>query len=568
MKWLKQNINTLIVLAILIVLNVIGSYLFTRFDLTDEKRYSISKPTKDFLENLDDVVTVRVYLTGNLPSGMTELEKSIESTLNEFKAYAGINLEYEFVDLNKLGQKVQEEEGKILMSKGLNPISLTVVESGEQTQKVIFPGAVISYKGRIISVNLLENKLGYDQYQILNNSIVLIEYKLANAIQKLQQIHPPVVAFATGHGEVSQEALGEVIKELQDEQFAVSTIDLSIVFKVDEVVDVLVLVKPRIAFTEKEKYKIDQYVMKGGKVIFLLDQMAVEMDSLQGTDFFMAYARDINLDDMLFQYGARVNDDLVLDLQSAKLEIQTGMTNNQPQMQWFNWPYNNLMFGNENHPASRNMAPISGKFTSTIDTIRSANIKKEILLSSSEYSKALLAPVRVFVGIVKEALDPQIFKQKNLPTAVALSGEFQSIFKNRAFTGAYTAMADTIEELRFIEQSEPGAKIILIADGDLLTNHIGKGKKQPVGYAVFGNNNEAMVFDNLPFFMNCVEYLIDDYNLIETRNKVIKLRQLDITKVKEKRQMIQFSNLISPLLLLLLFGFVYAFVRRRKFANQ
>jgi len=567
MNWLKQNINTLIILAILFVVNIIGSYLFTRVDLTDEKRYSISKPTKDFLENLDDVVTVRVYLTGNLPSGMTELEKSIESTLNEFKAYAGKNLEYEFVDLNKLEQKVQEDEGKILMSKGLNPISLTVVESGEQTQKVIFPGAIISYKGRMISVNLLENKLGYDQYQILNNSIVLIEYKLANAIQKLQQIHPPVVAFATGHGEVPQEALGEVIKELQDEQFAVSTIDLTVGYKVDDLVDVLVVVKPRMAFTEKEKYKIDQYLMKGGKVIFMIDQMAVEMDSLQGSDFFLANPRDLNLDDMLFQYGARINDNLVLDLQSAKLEIQTGMANNQPQMQWFNWPYNNLMFGNESHPASRNMAPISGKFTSTIDTIRTAGIQKEVLLTSSEYSKALMAPVRVFLGVVKESMDPQVFKQKNLPTAVALSGEFQSIFKNRAFTGAYTAMSDTVAELKFIEKSVAGAKIILIADGDLLTNHISKGKQQPVGFAVFGNNNEPMVFDNLPFFMNCVEYLIDDHNLIETRNKVIKLRQLDVTKVKEKQQMIQFSTLFSPLLLLMIFAFVYAFTRRRKFAK-
>jgi ABC-2 type transport system permease protein len=567
MKWIKQNINNFLILAMLVVVNVIGSYLFTRFDLTEEKRYSISEPTKDFLRNLDDVVSIRVYLTGNLPSGMKELEKSVEASLNEFKAYAGTNLEFEFVDLNSLDPKVQEAEGKILISKGLNPISLTVVERGEQTQRVIFPGAVITYKGRMISTNLLENKLGYDQYQILNNSIVLIEYKLANAIQKLQQTHPPVLAFATGHGEVRQEALGEVIKELQDEQFAVSTIDLRVGYKVDDLVDVLVFAKPTQAFSEKEKYKIDQYLMRGGKIIFLMDQMAVEMDSLQGTDFFQANTRDLNLDDMLFQYGVRINDDLVLDLQSTKLEIQTGIANNQPQMQWFNWPYFNLMFGNEKHPISKNMAPISGKFASTIDTIRSANIKKEILLTSSEYSKALLAPVRVFIGMVKEDLDPQLFQQKNKSTAVALSGEFESIFKNRAFTGAYTAMADTLEDLKFIEKSALGAKIIVVADGDIITNHIGKGKQQPMGYGIFGNNNDPMVFDNLPFFMNCVEYLIDGNNLIETRTKVIKLRQLDLTKVKERRQMIQFSNLVSPLLSLMIFGFIFAFIRRRKFAH-
>ncbi len=568
MRFIKEHINTVIIIAILAMLNVAGSFVFKRFDLTEEKRYSISEPTKEFLQNLDDVVTVRVYLTGNLPSGMKELEKSIESTLNEFKAYAGNNIEYEFVDLNKFDKKIQEDEGKILMSKGLNPISLTVVEGGEQTQKIIFPGAVITYKGRMISTNLLENKLGYDQYQILNNSIVLIEYKLANAIQKLEQVHPPVVAFTTGHGEVPQTQLGEVIKELQDEQFAVSTIDLTVGYKVDDLVDVLVIAKPVKPFTEKEKYKIDQYVMRGGKIIWLIDQMAVEMDSLQGSDFFMANARDINLDDMLFQYGARVNDDLVMDLQNTKLEIQTGFSNNQPQMQMFNWPYFNLMMGNEEHSVSRNLAPIAAQFSSTIDTIKSAGIKKEILLTTSAYSKAIFAPARVFVGIVKEPLEPSFFKQQNLPTAVALSGKFESIFRNRAFAGAYTAMTDTVDALKFVEESEPGAKMIVIADGDLITNGKRKGKELPVGYGIFGQNNDAMVFDNKPFFLNCIEYLIDDNNLIETRNKVVKLRQLDVTKVKDKRQMIQFNNLISPILILGLFGFLYSFIRKRKFASK
>ncbi len=568
MKFFKENINTFLIIAILLVMNLVGSFFFTRFDLTEEKRYSISSPTKDFLKNLDDVVTVRVYLTGNLPAGMKELEKSIESTLNEFKAYAGKQLEYEFVDLNQYDQKVQEEEGKILMSKGLDPISLTVVEGGEQTQRVMFPGAIVSYKGRMVSTNLLENKVGYDQYQILNNSMVLVEYKLANAIQKLQQTHPPVIAFSNGHGEVSQDQLGEVIKDLQTEQFAVSTINVGVGYAIDELVDVLVFAKPTKPFSEKEKFKIDQYLMRGGKVIWLLDQMVVDMDSLQGKDFYLAKARDLNIDDMLFQYGVRINDDLVLDLQNTKLEVQTGVANNQPQMQWFNWPYFNLMLGNDAHPVSRNLAPISGQFSSTIDTIKNSAIKKEILLSTSAYSKAVFAPARVYIGIVKESTDPNLFKQKDLPTAVALSGEFPSIFRNRAFTGAYTEMIDTIEELKFRESSEPGAKMIVIADGDLITNDQRKGKQLPVGYAVYGNNNDAMVFDNKPFFLNSIEYLIDENNLIETRNKVVKLRQLDATKVKENKSFVQLNTMISPLLILAFFGLVYTFLRRRKFASK
>lgn len=566
MKFLKGHINTILLIGILIFVNVIGSFYFKRLDLTEEKRYSISQPTKDFLENLDDVVTVRVYLTGNLPSGMKELEKSIENTLNEFKAYAGPQLEFEFVDLAEYDKEVQEEEGKILMSKGLNPISLTVVESGEQTQRILFPGAIISYKGRMLSTTLLENKVGYDQYQILNNSMVLVEYKLANAIQKLQQTHQPVVAFSSGHGEVGQAQLGEVIKDLQAEQFAVSTIDLAVGNKIDDLVDVLVFTKPTKAFSEKEKYKIDQYLMRGGKILWLLDQMAVDMDSLQGKDFYLAQARDINLDDMLFQYGVRINDDLILDLQNTRLEIQTGLVNNQPQMQWFNWPYFNLMLGNNEHPVSRNLAPIAGRFSSTIDTIKSKGIQKEILLTSSPYAKALFAPARVYLGLVKESMDPALFKQADLPTAVYLSGEFPSIFRNRAFTGAYAAMIDTVEELKFLDKSVEEAKMIVVSDGDLITNQIRKGKQLPVGYATYGANNDAMVFDNKPFFINCIEYLMDENNLIETRNKIIKLRQLDLTKVKEKKAMIQVNALISPLLILSLFGLLYTFIRRRKFA--
>ena len=551
----------------MVTLNVLGSFFFTRLDLTEEKRYSISDPTKEFLKNLDDVVTVRVYLTGNLPAGMRALEKSIESTLNEFKAYAGNQLEFDFVDLNEYEQEVQEEEGKVLMSKGLSPISLTVVESGEQTQRVLFPGAIIIYKGRMISVNLLENKVGYDQYQILNNSMVLVEYKLANAIQKLQQTHPPVIAFSNGHGELGQEQLAEVIGDLQSEQFAVSTIDLSVGYAIDSMVDVLVVAKPTKPFSEKEKYKIDQYLMRGGKILWLIDQINVDMDSLQSKDFYLAEARDLNIDDMLFQYGVRINDDLILDLQNTRLEVQTGVLNNQAQTQWFNWPYFNLMIGNNKHPISRNLAPIAGRFSSTLDTIKSVNIKKEILLSSSNYSKALFAPARVFIGMVKDPMDPSLFAQKELPTAVALSGEFPSIFRNRAFTGAYAAMIDTVEGLKFRETSVSGAKMIVVSDGDLIANELRKGKPLPVGYAVYGNNNDPMVFDNKPFFINCIEYLIDANNLIETRNKVVKLRQLDALKVKENRSFIQLNTMISPLLILTLFGLIFTFVRRRKYGS-
>jgi len=568
MKFIKQHINTILLVAILFIVNIIGNFYFKRFDLTEEKRYSISTPTKQFLQNLDDIVTVNVYLTGNLPSGMKELEKNINTTLSEFKAYAGNNLEYNFIDLSKFDQKTQIEEGKLLQERGLFPTNLTVVESGEQTQKLIYPGAIISYKGRVLSTTFLENKVGYDQMQIINNSIILIEYKIANAIQKLQQTHPPLIAFTTGHGEVPQEQLTEIITELQANQFAVSIVDLTVGYKIEDIIDVLVIPKPTKAFTEKEKYKIDQYIMRGGKVMWLVDQMQVDMDSLNGASFYMSNARDINIDDMLFKYGARINDDLILDLQNTKIEIQTGVTNNQPQMQLFPWPYFNLMYGNENHPVSRNLAPISAQFSSTIDTIKNNNIKKDILLTSSNNSKAQFAPARVYIGLVKEDLSPKLYQQKALPTAVALNGNFESIFKNRVIQGSFKQMTDTIEELRFLEVSENATKMIVVSDGDLISNHSKRGKQLPIGYGIFGNNNSPMVFDNKAFFMNSIEYLMDKNNLIETRSKVIKLRQLDNATVKKKKKSIQFNNLVTPLIILVLFGFIYSFIRKRKYAKS
>ena len=307
--------------------------------------------------------------------------------------------------------------------------------------------------------------------------------------------------------------------------------------------------------------------MRGGKIIWLLDHMAVNMDSLNGKDFFLANARDVNLTDMLFKYGVRINDDLILDLQNTRLQIQTGMANNQPQMQWFNWPYFNLMIGNPGNPASRNLAPITGSFTSSIDTIKNKNVQKEILLTSSEYSKALFAPVRVYIGMVKDQLNPTIFQQKNIPTGVYLSGQFESVFDDRAFAGAYAEMTDTIDDLKYIDVSSPDAKMIIVSDGDLITNKKARGKTLPVGYATYGNENKPMVFDNLPFFMNCVEYLLDDNKLINTRSKEIKLRQLDATKVKESKKSIQIQNLLYPLIAILIFAFAYGFIRKRTYAK-
>jgi ABC-2 type transport system permease protein len=561
---LSRRLDLILLFAIIVVVNFLGSMYYHRFDLTEEKRYSLSPASKNFMKNLKDVVTVRVFLTGKLPSGFKELENATKDILNEFKAYAGSNLEYEFVDLSIFDKSTQEKIGKELMEAGLNPINLREISSGEEVQKMIFPGAMVTYQGVSVAVTLLENQVGYGQFEILNNSIILLEYKLANIIQKLQQTRQPTIAFSQGNGEPPLPYMTDLIRSLQQDNFAVAAIDLKEGYKIEQLVDVLVIAKPTIAFTEKEKFKIDQYIMRGGKVLWLLDVMGAHMDSLQGTDFFMANEKPLNLEnDMLYKYGVRINYNLVQDIQNTPIPIVTGEVGGLPQTELFPWVFHPLMFTTNAHAVVKNIDPVAGKFVSTIDTIKSSSVEKTILLTTSNYSKAPMAPVRVHLGILREKPNPQAFKQSNLITAVALEGVFSSVFKNRAMSGAFKEMMDTVPDMAFRDTSL-ATKMIVVADGDIILNEIAKnGEPMPLGF----DRNSGKYFGNKVFLKNCIEYLIDDNNLIETRNKEIKLRQMDGVKVKDEKQKWQFVNVALPALAILFFGFTFGWLRKRKYAR-
>jgi len=558
-----KYINFGLVIAIIFVMNFLGTIYYKRFDLTEEKRYSLSKPTKDFLQNLDDIVSVQVFLTGNgLPAGLKELEHSTSDILNEFKAYAGSNFEYEFINVNEYDSETKNNVISFLKKQGLTPINLQVVENEESKTRVIFPGAILKYKGRTISTVLLENQIGKNQYDIINNSIALLEYKFANAIQKLKRNKQPQIAFSQGNGELDQLQIGSLLDAISQSFFKVEGINISEKYIIDSKFDVLIIAKPTIPFVEKDKYKIDQFIMNGGKVIWAIEGMNADMDSLKGKEFFMATAKDLELGDQLFKYGVRINEDLIQDLQNTPISIVTGKLNGQPQMQNFPWLFNPIMFSSEKHAIVKNLEPVKSSFVSTLDTIRNKGIKKTYLLTTSQYSKAQMNPVRVFLGLIKDKPNPANFKQVNLPTAILLEGEFTSVFKGR-LTEKYLSSIDTVKQLKNREISKP-TKMIVISDGDLFKNDIEKGKALPLGF----DRNSKTNFGNKTFIINCLEYLIDDNNLIETRNKEIKLRQLDPVKLKKEASFWQKINLILPSLLIAFFGLIYFFIRKKRFATK
>jgi gliding-associated putative ABC transporter substrate-binding component GldG len=553
-----------LVLIILLLFNVVSRYAYFRWDLTAEKRYSISKPTKEMVRKLNDVVIVKVYLGGELNAGFTRLRESTRNMLKEFQAYGGKNIEYEFIDPMAI-ENLEERKALItdLMQRGLAPTNLTTKSKTDTKQQLIFPGAIVTYGGREFPVNLLENQIGFSPQMVLNNSVILLEYKFANAIKKLTQYRPPRVGFIRGYGELNEAETADIRQTLSNLQYEVRDFDLIQNYFIPDRFDVIIIAKPQRAFDEKEKYKIDQYIMHGGKVLWLVDGTNASMDSLRVnyTGQFVQ-GNDFNIDDMLFKYGARINNDLVQDVNlNNPIPLIVGKMGNAPQTEMFPWYYFPLLVSDNNHAINKNLDPVAAFFPSSIDTVKNPGVRKTILLHTSANGKAQLAPSRVHFGILQSKANPAYFNQPDIPVAVLLEGEFESVYKNRV-SPEYLAASDTIALLKFKEKS-PSSRMIVIADGDVMRSEVrSDSTSYPLGYYMY----TKQTFANKAFLLNCIEYLVDDNGILETRNKEVKLRMLNSVKVEEEKLQWQLLNIALPIGLVVLFGLGYGFYRRKRYA--
>jgi len=553
-----------LVFSILLLLNVVSRFFYFRWDLTSEKRYSISAPSKTLVKNLKDVVTVKVYLDGDLNAGFTRLKESTRNLLNELRAYGGKNIEFEFIDPMAI-QNLDERKAlmKDLIERGLAPTNLTTKSKTESKQQLIFPGAIVSYAGRTMPVQLLENQIGFSPQQILNNSEILLEYKFSNAIKKLSQYRAPRIAFVQGNGELGNLETADIRNTLASLEYEVKDFDLHNNYRIADI-DVIVIAKPRIAFDEKDKYKIDQFIMHGGKVLWLMDGTTASLDSLKmsPTGQFVQ-GNDFNLDDMLFKYGVRVNTDVVQDINLCNpIPLIVGQMGNAPQTEMFPWYYFPLLVADNNHAINRNLDPVASFFASTIDTVKNPGVTKTILLHTTENAKAQLAPTRVHFGILQSKPNPAYYNQPKLPVAVLLQGEFESVYKNR-LSPEFLAAADTVANLKFEEKS-PASKMIVIADGDLIRNEVrNDSSAYPLGYYIYTKQQ----FANKDFILNCIEYLIDDSGILETRNKEVKLRMLNSVKVQDEKLKWQLINIALPIALIILLGIAFGFYRKKRYTK-
>lgn len=551
-----------VVLLFLGMLNFVAQNFYQRFDLTAEKRYTLSPSTKGLLNGLEDYVYIKIYLEGDFPAGFKRLQRSTKELLDEFKAVSGQRIEYEFIDPTAI--KDVEDRKKaydFLVQSGIEPTNLQVKGGEGVAQKIIFPGALVSYRGKAAAVQLLENQIGFDPEQVLNNSIELLEYKFANQIKKLVQRRNPKIAFTQGHGEPGEAPLSDMVSTLEAQRYDVEVVNVSRELSLVDKYNVLIVTQPTQRFDEVDKYKIDQFIMHGGSVLWLIDPMNVNLDSLRGKKAYFAKPRDLNLDDMLFRYGVRLNSDLVNDMRCGKIPLVVGSVGGSPQTQLFPWYYKPLVTSNNLHSISRNLDAVAFNFCSTIDTVKNKEVRKSVLLSTSKYSKGLMAPVRVHFSQVKLKPDPKAFPQSNLPVAVLLEGAFESVFKNRLAEQTMKVI-DSMGEFSFKEKADFG-KMIVIGDGDIIQSQVNaQGNVYPLGFDIYTEQTYA----NKDFLLNCIEYLLDENQLIETRNKEIRLRLLDPQKTQAEKTYWQVLNLVLPLLIILIFGLIYFFWRKRKYA--
>lgn len=566
-----RDITRLILLVIIVILlNVIGSLRFFRIDLTAEKRYSLSDVTIELLNSFDEQIYVKVYLEGDFPAGFQRLQRETRQMLDEFRAY-NPSIQYEFIDPSASpDEKVNQEVFEQLQFKGLKYYELMENRSGGQSVQRVFPGAILNLGDQEVPVNLLIDQMGASPEQQINASVQNLEYKLANAIRSLVRSDKPYVAFLQGHDELKPEYILDFARSLslnyQVDRFNLrefrsdsSGQQLSIADQQRRLnrFDAVIIAKPRKPFNDLDKFLLDQYLMTGGKLIWMIDAIQANMDSLSERPQFMSYPiyDRLNIDDMLFRYGARINTNIVLD------RIAAGVSDTRRTYPWIYFP---MIMPQVKHPIAKDVNAIKLEFPSSVDTIISPGVQKTFLMRSSPYSRTVGTPHIVKLQKLYEIPPESYFQDQSIPVALLLEGEFESAFKNRV-----TPRENSGEPITLLEKSAPTQQLV-IADGDIIRNQLNvlnpdipKGTPLPLGFDQY----TGAQYGNKDFMLNAMDYMLDDSGLIDIRSRELKIRLLDTARIKNNKLLWQLLNTFVPVLLVILLGLIYNLVRRNRYAK-
>lgn len=552
-KWLSAGIF----IAVLLLVNIAAQYIYTRIDFTKEQRFTLSPKTKSILKNTEKPITITVFLDGELPAAFKRLKNATKDLLTDYRAYAGIDIKVVFADpVAGLSAAQKDTAVNNLYQVGIEPTNLNIKNDNGFVQKIIFPMAMIEGDGKQFPIKLLQNLGANGNYEEnINNSIQNLEYVFTSAIQKIRKGVYPRIGFTEGNGELSDLYLKDAIKSLSD-SYEVGRVNLNLIDKSGlDKLSLLVIAKPQKEFTEAEKYKLNYFVMNGGKVVWCIDQVSADLDSLKGTAGQMAFNRKLNLDDMLFMYGARINYNLIADANCTEIPLTIG---GQGQIQMAPWVYYPLLMPDTSNAVVKNIDGIKSEFVSTVDTIGIKGISKKIILHSSPFNKVFSAPKLLSLQMVAEQPDPRDYASVPQAVGVLLEGSFPSVFLNRS-------VPPGIEEHYEMPVSGKPTKMIVIGDGDIFKNQVSSkdGSAFPLGFDRYTERN----YGNKALLLNIADYLSNDDNLIVLRNKEVKIRLLDKALLRTEKLQWQLINVIIPLILLISFAIFQHYYRKHKYAR-
>ena len=555
----KQNIKQLVVIALsLIAVNIIGNYFFKRFDLTEDKRYTLSETSLNIIKSVDSPLIIDVFLEGNFPPEFKRLQDETKQLLEEFSAYNS-NIIFEFAN------PIEKEEERVAVMKqfyerGLQPLNITVENKGKQSQEVVFPWAVATYGDKSTKVSLLKNLMGASTEQKVISSVQHLEFAFAEAINKISKEKQKKIAVLKGNGELEDKYVADFLRTVR-ESYYIGPFTLDSVAKQPtqtlealKKYDLVIIAKPTEVFTEEEKQVLDQYIVSGGKTLWLVDAVKADMEEMfNETGTILAHQRELGLNDMFFKYGFRINPLLIKDERATPIKLATGEQGSDTEYQQYFWKFAPFIYPETQNPIVKNLEGIKFEFSSPIELLNN-KINKTVLLTSSEYSRPVGTPTEISLGSVTEETTPQEYQGKGLlPVAVLFEGKFSSMYTNRILP---------FKDNSYLAEGN-ASKMIVVSDGDVIKNQLDQNGPLELGFDKWTNN----LYGNKEFLMNCVNYLLDDTGLINIRSKDVNLPLLDKERVYQNYTMAQVLTIGLPMLILIVFGFLFTYLRKRMYTK-
>lgn len=543
----KIGVSIFTALVVLLLINYLSEQFYHRLDLTEDGRYTLSKTTKNLVDSLKQNAVITVYLEGDFPAEFKRLQTETRQHLEELAVISN-KIKFRFTDPLEISDT--------LIAQGMRPSRLSVQEGGKVSEAIIFPYAQIRYKNRLENINLLTEGQPQSQEQQLEQSIENLEYAFSDALYKITQTQHPKIAVLKGNGELPDIKLAGLLTTLQPyyrlAPFTLDSVAVNPEKTLEQLLgyDLALIAKPQERFTEEEKFTLDQFIIHGGKTIFMIDQVTAELDSLYKTGESLAYNKDLNLTDLLFNYGVRINYNLIKDIYSTTIRLEDGTLGNQAQYKDYPWHFYPFVNPNPNHPITKNVGPVRLRFASSMDTLKNAAIKKTVLLQSSQYSKAVGTPTLFSLEEVGKTPQKEDYNHGYQPLAILLEGTFQSAYAGRVKPFKTDLYRD-----------DNTNKMLVIADGDIAANEIVQGKPIPLGIDKYTN----ITYGNAAFLLNSINYLLDDTGLMQLRNKSVQMQFLDKEKAFAERNFWQAINVALPLNVLLIFGLTFSYLRKRKY---